>query len=719
MNGREEASPRVTTALDADRLRHALVLTLVGVLYYLGARLGLSLSLVEKNVTPMWPPTGIAVAAFLLLGRSMWPAVGVSAFLVNLPISSGPVPAAITAAGNTVAPLLAATLLLRFGVRRELDRRRDALSVVFLAALVSMVVSATVGTATLAASGVVDADRVVSTWVVWWTGDAMGVLVFAPFLLSLLVFWERRDWSWLTWGEAAVVLALVAAATAYASLSDTPLLFLALPLVGWAAWRFQLRGAAPAALIASLIATWAAVNEAGPFEQGSLFERMLTLQGFNACVALASFFLAALVSERQRIADELAAAAAELDMRVQRRTAELSEANARVVEESQQRSQAQLQLLREELRAEREHEIAATLQRSLLPDRLPEIVGVDLAARYVAAAGDVQVGGDWYDVVHLPDGMIGLAIGDVAGHGLQAAVTMGQLRMALRAYALQDPSPAAVMRGLHRVVSQLPAPQMATLIYLVFDPDGRELTFANAGHPPALVIHREGSAYLADALAPPLGATADSSFPESTVRLFEGSTLLLYTDGLVERRGESLQAGLDELRAQAGAHATPDLDELCEHLLSTLVRPGANDDDIALLALRPVSALEGPLRLTIPAEPQMLAVIRRNLSWWLRQVGVDQSDANEILVACGEACANVVQHAYGLASGTIELDVGMVDGTVDLTVADRGSWRRPADRGGGWGVSLMESLMDTVELSQGPLGTEARMRKRVRVNGVS
>src|SRR5262245_21735332 len=131
----------------AQRPRRDLVarlgmLAAVGVVYYVGARVGLTQSLVERNVTPLWPPTGVAVATFLLVGRSMWPGGAVAALAVNLPISAGPLPAAVTAAGNTVAPLLAATLLIRVGFRPQLDRRRDALAIVFLGALTSMLVSA-------------------------------------------------------------------------------------------------------------------------------------------------------------------------------------------------------------------------------------------------------------------------------------------------------------------------------------------------------------------------------------------------------------------------------------------------------------------------------------------------------------------------------------------------------------------------------------------------
>jgi serine phosphatase RsbU (regulator of sigma subunit)/anti-sigma regulatory factor (Ser/Thr protein kinase) len=716
MNGRAGA---IDTSGAGPALRHAQLtkhlaaLVVVGALYYLGARLGLSLSLVERNVTPLWPPTGIAVAAFLLAGRSMWPAVALAALAVNLPISTGPLSAAATAVGNTVAPLVAASLLQRVRFRRQLDRRRDALAIVFLGALASMLISATIGAGSLVASGAISGDDFLSAWAVWWTGDAMGVLVVAPFVLSLPLFWERKDWRWPDWVEEGAVLVLVAAVTVCAALSDLGVLFLSLPVLGWAAWRLQLRGAAPAALIASLVVTAAAAREQGPFDRGSLLEQMLTLQAFNACVALTSFFLAALVSERLRAADALEAAAIELEERVRRRTTELSSANARLVHEIRERSEAEERLSREEERAQKEHQIAVILQRSMLPDRLPDIPGVALAARYVPATADVEVGGDWYDVMQLPDGLIGLAVGDVAGHGLRAATTMGQLRMALRAYALQDPSPVAVMRGVHNLMMQFPMPDMATVIYLLFDPATGRVRFTNAGHPPALVVTDASSGYLPDGLAPPVGVTPDDQFDEVSHQLAPGATLLLYTDGLVERRGVSITDGLDRLRREAAGHAGSDLDDMCDRLLSALVVDGQLSDDIALVAMRSLAPAHGPLRLSLPAEPRTLAQMRRTLRRWLREAGVAPNDENEIVVACGEACANVVQHAYAAAPGVVELEATRVGDSIEVSVRDQGGWRPAADRGGGWGLSLIEALMDSVDVQRAPDGTEVRMRRRV------
>jgi serine phosphatase RsbU (regulator of sigma subunit)/anti-sigma regulatory factor (Ser/Thr protein kinase) len=649
----------------------------VGVAYYLGAELGLELSLVGKNVTPLWPPTGIALAAFVLLGRGTWPGVAVAALLVNLPITDSPLAALATAFGNTAAPLLAAAVLGRLGFRRQLDRGTDAIALVFVGALASMVVSATIGTAALVAWGTIPSSEVASAWVVWWTGDAMGVLAVAPFLMSLPLFRELPRWSPLLWLEAGLALALTLASTLWAAQTVPNLLFVPLLVLGWAAWRLQLRGVAPAALAASLVATWSAVHGLGPFEMSPLSEQMLTLQAFNASVDLTSFFLAALVSERNRAATSVATA-----------------------------------LAREAAHARREHEIAETLQRSLLPEVLPEVPGVAVAARYVPASGDVEVGGDWYDVITLPDGQVGLAIGDVAGHGLAAAATMGQLRMALRAYALQDPSPAAVMTGIHRLVAQVGSREMVTLTYLVLDTATLVLRFSNAGHPPPLVFGPGKAQFLEGALSPPLGVTADPAFTESRHDLERGDTLLLYTDGLVERRGVSIQDGLDRLGRTATMHADAGVGDLCDRLLEALLESARLTDDVALMVLRPVE-VGGTLLVVVPAVATSLAQVRAALRRWLHEGGVTGADEHEIMLCCGEACTNVVQHAYPTDPGEIELTAQLVGDEVHLTVRDGGTWRPPADRGGGWGLMMIEELMDDVQLVRTSTSTEVRMVRRL------
>ncbi|TQM64264.1 SpoIIE family protein phosphatase [Humibacillus xanthopallidus] len=719
---RDRASRHTPSLVPRSATARALSLVLVALAYYASARLGLSLSLVDANVTPLWPPTGVAVAALLVLGRGMWPAVAVAALAVNVPISETFLAAAVTAVGNTVAPYLAVVLLDRVAFRRDLARLRDALAIIFLGALTAMLVSATVGAVTLVAAGTIPLADLPTAWAVWWTGDAMGVLVVAPFLLSLPLSWELEPWPVRRWLEAGAFLLATTAIMGWAAQSQLPLLFLVLPVVGWAAWRLQLRGAAPAALTASLVATWAAVRDLGAFAGLTVVEQMATLQAFNVCVALASFVFAALVSERQREAAELAAAAAQLEERVQQRTLQLSTANARLVQEIRDRSQAQEQLTAEEARSHREHEIAETLQRSLLPDRIAELPGVDIAARYVPATSDVQVGGDWYDVIPLPNGLVGLAIGDVAGHGLHAAATMVQVRMGLRAYALQDPSPASVMRGVHRLVSQLRVPEMVTLLYLVHDPSTGSLRFSNAGHPPALVVHGGESTYLTGGLAPPLGVTSEAIFTEATHELAPGATLLLYTDGLVERRAVPITDGLtqlaDEVAKSVGSAPTEDPEALCDHVLAAMIDTDQVADDVALVVVRPTVASDGSLALRLPAEARMLVQLRGAVRRWLRESGIADDDAAEILVACGEACANAVQHAYSDAAvpGPLAVEGRIAGGTLELEVRDQGRWRAPVDRGGGWGLQLMQGLMDGVDVEQSAAGTTVRLRRDVAID---
>jgi anti-sigma regulatory factor (Ser/Thr protein kinase) len=320
-------------------------------------------------------------------------------------------------------------------------------------------------------------------------------------------------------------------------------------------------------------------------------------------------------------------------------------------------------------------------------------------------------------VIQLRGGLIGLAIGDVAGHGLQAAAAMGQLRMAVRAYAAQDPSPVAVMNGLHGLVSGLPMVEMVTLLYLVYDPETGTVRFTNAGHPPALVIGNGDTRYLDGGLAPPLGVVAHWDYAEATQDLSPGATLLLYTDGLVERRTLSIQQGLDWLISQASGNESADVDALCDHLLSALPGNGMVIDDIALVALQPLVLAGTPLSLVVPADARMLFPVRHTLRRWLRESGVDARDEGEILIACGEACGNVVRHAYGASPGDMHVEARLVAGSVELAVRDQGQWRIPADRGGGWGLQLIDGLMDSVDIDSGPEGTEIRMRRRVLVGG--
>jgi PAS domain S-box-containing protein len=310
----------------------------VAAVYFVAAKLSLRVALVERNVTPVWPPTGVAVVAMIAFGRGIWPGITLGAFAVNAGIS--PIPAALgIAAGNTLAPLVAVTLLAGVGFRPQMDRLRDAVALVFPGALFSMCVSATAGTSSLIGFGDLPARDFLETWAVWWAGDAMGVLVFAPLFLSLR-YGKHARLSRPAKAEALVAFAALVVASALIFKTQLPIQYVVFPLLGWIAVRFRQQGAAPAALVVSGIAVHAAVQGAGPFEPWTLLGKMITLQVFNGGVALTSFVLAAIMTERRTAAEELRRAHTELEERVRERTVQLTDANSKLGAEIAERMRA-------------------------------------------------------------------------------------------------------------------------------------------------------------------------------------------------------------------------------------------------------------------------------------------------------------------------------------------------------------------------------------------
>jgi len=652
----------------------------IAVVYYIAARLSLRLSLVGESVTPLWPPTGIALVTFLWFGARVWPAIAVAAFLVNLP-DAGVGAAAGIAAGNTVAPLVSRRLLVGLGFDERLNRIRDVLTLIFAGALAAMTVSATAGSLSLMLSDAIEAREFGSTWSVWWVGDAMGILAVAPFLLTVRHIRRTGPPEWGRILEVAVLFCGLGVAAFSLHRTERPVWVIVFPLLGWAAWRFKQLGATPAALIVIVIASWAAASDGGPFGGSDLFQKMALLQVFNAAVAFTSFFFAAVVTERERAVAE------------QRRSIE-------------REREIQTELY------EREHKIANTLQRSLLPERLPYVPDVQTAARYIPAAGEAVVGGDWYDIIPLHDGRLALGIGDVAGHGVSAAAAMGQVRSAFRAYLLEGLSPSRTLERLNALVRELLPGAMATLVCARLDPESGTVTLARAGHPPPVILAEDGSVRLLEGgLAPPLGVVPAIGGEETEVDLPLGATIFFYTDGLVERRRESLDQGLLRLQA-ALTGSDDDLEDTCDRIVVSLLGDGGLADDAVLLGMRRVSLVGLPIRLTMPAQPERLSGIRRVLGRWLRQNGAQDSDISDVLVACTEACANVIQHAYP-NEGLMDVNAEMTDGALTLTVRDFGSWMTPAPSEGDRGLQLMRGLMDSVDVASGPDGTRVTMRRGI------
>jgi serine phosphatase RsbU (regulator of sigma subunit)/CheY-like chemotaxis protein/anti-sigma regulatory factor (Ser/Thr protein kinase) len=363
---------------------------------------------------------------------------------------------------------------------------------------------------------------------------------------------------------------------------------------------------------------------------------------------------------------------------------------------------------------EREKGLVEVLQDHLLPDRLPLVPGLEMAARYRPSERLAQVGGDWYDAIALPGGRLGLVIGDVVGHGVGAATLMAELRAALRAYALGEDtrSPADAVAALNSLVNATHGRMVATLLYMIVEAEGTSLRFASAGHPPPLVVDEDGDThYIAPQVGPPLGATETGEYRDYPAELAPGSTLLLYTDGLIERRGEVIDAGLARLgRAVAGAPA--DLETLCAHVLTAAADGQGLGDDTALLALRRLPRAADVLDLTLPAEPRAVSAARHRLRGWLADVGCDAEQSIDITLAANEACTNAVEHAYGPSeSANFRLIAECSPTAVVVRVSDQGHWRPPHRDEGGRGLRVIRELMDQMQVHHAAAGTTVEMIK--------
>jgi PAS domain S-box-containing protein len=361
---------------------------------------------------------------------------------------------------------------------------------------------------------------------------------------------------------------------------------------------------------------------------------------------------------------------------------------------------------------EQEHRIAETLQRSLLPERLPDIEGLDLVPRYLPASAGAAIGGDWYDALERPDGRVALVVGDVVGHGLRAAATMGQLRNAFRAYGLVEASPAEVVARINRLVTSGVEEAMATVLYLVLDRETGEVTFTSAGHPPPLLLAPDGARFLDGGRSVPVGATDPAVFREGTAVLPPGSSLVLYTDGLVERRDVPIERRLEDL-ARIAAPPERDLDRLCDRILTDVLGDRVPVDDVALLAVRPKPVPVDQFNLALPAEPGSLVVLRRRLGRFLHAAGASEIENYEVTLTVCEAAGNAIEHAYGPGDATFQVRAAFEDGELVATVRDNGSWRERRSEHRGRGLAIIKGLMDDVEVATEDRGTVVRMRRRL------
>lgn len=349
---------------------------------------------------------------------------------------------------------------------------------------------------------------------------------------------------------------------------------------------------------------------------------------------------------------------------------------------------------------ELEHGIALELQQSMLGIRATSFGDqVGVTARYIPADRELQVGGDWHDAFALPGGQVGLVVGDVVGHGLSAAAAMGQLRSALRALAGGEPDPAEVLRRLESFALDTEGARLATVAYAILDPVTGVLRYCVAGHPPPLLLGPDGAAtFLWEGRSGPLGVSGATERVEATAVLEAGSTVVLYSDGLFERRRELLDVSLGRLRTEAVAHRDGSPDELADGVLAGMLGDARKRDDVALLVAS-LQHIGHRLVRRIPADPGELARLRHEARDWLVSAGVDPAVTEDAVLALGEAAANAVEHAYlGGAGGDIELEMTRDDDAgLCIVVRDFGRWRAPAAPGRrGRGIWIMRRLAHDV-----------------------
>jgi serine phosphatase RsbU (regulator of sigma subunit)/anti-sigma regulatory factor (Ser/Thr protein kinase) len=356
-------------------------------------------------------------------------------------------------------------------------------------------------------------------------------------------------------------------------------------------------------------------------------------------------------------------------------------------------------------------ETSLTLQRTMLPPLQPP---PNFAVCYEPAVPPLEIGGDWYDVLSIGDNRIGIVVGDCVGRGLPAAAIMGQLRSSARALLINGAQPALLLEQLDSAASLIPNAYCTTVFLAVLDTETGVLEYSNAGHMPAVLAGPEPgeTAVLTDAASVPLAVRRDEPRPQASRVLPLGSTLLLFTDGLVERKRESIDDGIARAANALVATAKVPLDAVAAAMVHELAPAAGYDDDVAMVIYRHRPAL---LRIESETTADKLVGIRHRLAAWLRTAEVPAALTSDIVLVVNEACTNCVGHAYRGQLGTMRLEAEIADGEVQARIADSGTWKtRAADTGdGGRGLVLMRALSDGMEIDTSPSGTTVHLSFRL------
>lgn len=651
----------------------------VSLLYALGS--GVALQLIEWFALDgvFFIPAGITVAFLLRLPKGFWwivlAAAGSAEYSMDVIGGLGPRQSVGFAIANVAEPVVGAAIVAATCGAIDLARRRH----VVWFTIGAVVVGPAVGGVIVALTNQVFGDG--EFWATFgqvWLGDSLGVVVVGS---CILVWGSSPDQrSVLSYWGVGLLLGTAALTGLVLTLTGQPLAFAGLIGIALAGALFGLRAVALASLAVTL--TLAVVLALDPgviwfgLEQG---ETLVLVKLQVLIFSLAGLLIAAEAHERERA---------------------LARAS---------RSASEAELL--ELEREREHDVALRVQRSLLPDSLLQRSGVEIEAEYQSASATHEVGGDWYDSFELPDGRLGLVVGDIVGHGITAMTSMGRLRTALSALAMSSRTPSMLLRDLDLFVGGPDGTAYATVFYAIVDVEAATMDYASAGHPPGLVLRRSGTSEWLDAgLSGPLFGDSRVVRKQASAVIGPGDVLILYSDGLVERRGESLDEGLSRLEQVAQSLSGGDVRALCRGIVSELDPGGSREDDVVVLVFKLRESQASTYQAVFPARPDQLHEIRESVRSWLGDQNLSHVPVDDVILGLSEATSNVVRHAYtGTDPGDIEVRLTHDDNGLVVDVEDRGRWRA-GDGGGrpGHGIRIMGEISDQFEIEETVLGTRVR-----------
>jgi anti-anti-sigma factor len=368
---------------------------------------------------------------------------------------------------------------------------------------------------------------------------------------------------------------------------------------------------------------------------------------------------------------------------------------------------------------------ATVMQQALLAPSVPVVPGADIAAEYLVAAEDTAAGGDWFDAIALGDRLV-LIVGDVVGHGVEAAAVMSQLRTALRMQILAGHTVVEALEAVDRFHEHVPGSDSATLCVGSLDHATGEFHYCTAGHPPPLLVSADAnSRYVEPSGGGPLGS--GTGFPVRTEILNVGDSILLYSDGLIERPGRPLGASTAEFADLAAniaggsggfvidAGVRP-IDRMCSETLELLLRSTGYKDDVTLLAAQRRTP-PPPLHMTLDATIRAARAVRSRLRQWLSEIGADSDDISDVVHAISEFVENSVEHGYAteVSDGVVVEAYLAGDGNLHASVSDRGKWKdyREGEKGRGRGLAMAEALVSEALVRHGADGTTASLTHRL------